>query len=85
MTNFKNSTLYIGITNDIKRRVYEHKNKLIEGFAEKYNIYKLVYLEEVSCAYDAITREKQLKGWTRKRKEELIESINPTWQDLMKE
>ena len=85
MSNESNSTVYIGITNDINRRVYEHKNKLIEGFTKRYNITKLVYLEETSDVYAAISREKQLKGWTRKRKNELIETINPNWKDLIVE
>ena len=82
MSNESNSTIYIGITNNINRRIYEHKNKLIEGFTKRYNITKLVYLEETGDVYAAISREKQLKGWTRKRKNELIESINPQWNDL---
>ncbi len=83
MTNHTNSTLYIGVTNDIQRRVYEHKNKLVKGFCEKYNIYKLVYIEETNDIMDAIAREKELKGWTRKKKEVLINSINPDWKDLL--
>ena len=82
MSNESNSTIYIGITNNINRRVFEHKNKLIEGFTKRYNITKLVYVEETSDVYSAISREKQLKGWTRKKKNELIESINPEWKDL---
>ena len=82
MSNESNSTIYIGITNDINRRVYEHKTKMIEGFTKRYNITKLVYVEETSDVYSAISREKQLKGWTRKKKNELIETINPNWKDL---
>ena len=67
MTN-KSKTLYIGVCNDLKRRVYEHKNKLVPGFTEKYNITKLVYFEETSDVEAAIKREKQLKGWIRKKK-----------------
>ena len=81
MTN-KSKTLYIGVCNDLKRRVYEHKNKLISGFTEKYNITKLVYFEEISDVEAAIKREKQLKGWIRKKKISLIESENPNWNDL---
>jgi putative endonuclease len=82
----KNSkTLYIGVTNDLMRRVYEHKNKLIKGFTSKYNITKLVYHEEYGDIEKAIAREKQIKGWTRKKKITLIESINPEWKDFNEE
>lgn len=84
MTN-KSRTLYTGVTNDLNRRVYEHKNKLIKGFTSKYNITKLVYYEEYNDINDAIRREKQIKGWSRKKKIELIESINPEWKDLSEE
>lgn len=75
-------TLYIWITNDIIRRIYEHKNKLVEWFTCKYNIDKLVYLEETNNIESALKREKQLKRWKREWKIELINSINPTWKDL---
>jgi putative endonuclease len=75
-------TLYTGMTNNLKRRIYEHKNKLNEGFTKKYNIDKLVYFELFNNPDDALRREKQLKGWLRKKKVELIESINPEWKDL---
>ena len=78
----KSKTLYIGMTNDLQRRVYEHKHKLIEGFTSKYNIDQLVYFEMLPGAQSAITREKQLKTWLRIRKIELIESGNPYWSDL---
>ena len=81
MTN-KSRTLYTGITNDLERRVYEHKNKLIEGFTRKYNITKLVYYEETSDVRVAIEREKQIKGWLRNKKIALIETVNPQWVDL---
>jgi len=81
MTN-KSGTLYIGITGNIKKRVYEHKNKLVEGFTKKYNIDKLVYLETFRDVYSAIAREKSIKGWLRKKKLQLIESTNPGWIDL---
>ncbi|MBI4335964.1 MAG: GIY-YIG nuclease family protein, partial [Candidatus Omnitrophica bacterium] len=74
--------LYIGVTNNLEKRVYEHKNKLIVGFTKKYNITKLVYFEETNDANEAITREKQLKGWLRRKKIDLIESTNPYWKDL---
>ena len=81
MTN-KSKTLYIGVTNDLHRRVYEHKNKLIDGFTKKYNISKLVYFEVYTSIEDAIKREKQLKNWHRQWKINLIESSNKVWKDL---
>jgi putative endonuclease len=81
MTN-KSKTLYIGVTNNLQRRVYEHKNKLIDGFTKKYNITKLVYFEETNDVNQAIRREKQLKNWKRDWKINLIESINKDWRDL---
>jgi len=83
LTNFSNTTLYIGVTNNLERRIYEHKNKLIDGFSSKYNLNKLVYFEEYELIEDAIKREKQLKKWKRKWKEELIEKKNPFWKDLL--
>lgn len=82
LTNRSNKVLYIGVTNDIARRVYEHKTKLIEGFTKKYNLDKLVYLEETDSIESAILREKQLKKWRREKKIKLIESINPQWEEL---
>lgn len=81
MTN-RSKTLYTGVTHDLKRRVYEHKNKLIQGFTSKYNINRLVYFEETPEITSAISREKQIKGWLRMKKIQLIESINPEWKDL---
>lgn len=81
MTNYS-KTLYTGVTNDLNRRIYEHKQKLIPGFTQKYNITKLVYFEETSNVNAAIAREKQIKGWLREKKITLIESINPEWNDL---
>ncbi len=75
-------TLYIGMTNDIERRVYEHRHKLVDGFTKKYNLTQLVHYEETSDVVAAIQREKELKGWRRGKKVELIESINPQWKDL---
>jgi putative endonuclease len=75
-------TLYIGVTNDIAKRVNEHKSKLNPGFTARYNIMKLVYMESFSDIRDAIAREKQLKGWRRNKKMSLIESVNPGWRDL---
>jgi putative endonuclease len=81
MTNYSR-TLYIGVTNNLERRVYEHRNKLVAGFTARYNITVLVYFEETSDVLAAIAREKQLKGWRRERKLALIESLNPQWHDL---
>ena len=74
--------LYIGVTNDLERRVYEHKKKLVPGFTAKYNIDRLVYFEATEDVQAAIAREKQIKGWLRSRKVSLIESVNRTWDDL---
>ncbi len=81
MTN-KSRTLYTGVTNDLERRVYEHKQKLLPGFTAKYNINRLVYFESSQDVQAAISREKQLKGWLRRKKIALIESVNPEWKDL---
>lgn len=81
MTNHS-GTLYTGMTNNLERRVYEHKHKLIPGFTSKYNITKLVYYEEGNDVNAALAREKQIKGWLRAKKIELIESKNPEWKDL---
>ncbi len=82
MTNKPNGTLYIGITNDLVRRSYEHKNNLIDGFTKKYNLKMLVYFEVFDRVEDAIFREKRLKKWNRQWKTELIEKSNPRWLDL---
>ena len=82
LTNWNNKVLYTGITNNLERRVYEHKNKLVKGFTAKYNIDKLVYFDSTTNVTSAISKEKQIKGWTRKKKNELIQGINPTWRDL---
>ncbi|MBP7278315.1 MAG: GIY-YIG nuclease family protein [Tissierellia bacterium] len=82
LTNKYNKVLYVGITNDLIRRIYEHKNNLVEGFTSKYNVHKLVYYDLTSDVMSAITREKQIKGWTRDKKIKLIESMNPEWKDL---
>ena len=81
MTN-RSGTLYIGVTNNIKQRVHQHKNKLIEGFTKKYNIDKLIYVETFGDVNSAIAREKTIKGWLRKKKIELIKTANPDWKDL---
>jgi putative endonuclease len=82
MTNKNNAVIYTGVTNDLKRRVYEHKEKLIDGFTKKYNINKLVYFESTNDVSSAIQREKQIKAGSRKKKIDLINSINPEWKDL---
>ena len=78
----KSRVLYTGVTNNLERRVYEHKNKLVEGFTSKYNITQLVHYEETNDVHVAIAREKQIKGWLRSKKITLIESVNPQWKDL---
>ena len=82
LTNKKNGTLYIGMTNDLERRIFEHKHKLVEGFTKKYNLDKLVYFEQFQYVNDAIKREKQLKNWNRQWKTDLIEKDNSNWSDL---
>jgi putative endonuclease len=79
----RNGTLYVGMTNDLIRRVYEHKSGLIEGFTKKYSIDKLVYYESTTNVNEAILREKRLKKWKREWKIELIEKSNPEWRDLL--
>ena len=82
MTNWSNQVLYIGVTNNLQRRVFEHKHHIVEGFTEKYNMEKLVWYEQTTDVRSAIEREKQLKGWTRKKKGALVDAMNPTWEDL---
>ncbi|NLI65841.1 MAG: GIY-YIG nuclease family protein [Tissierellia bacterium] len=82
MTNWNNKLLYTGVTNNLERRVYEHRNKLIKGFTYKYNVNKLVYYDCTDDVNSAIAREKQIKGWTRQKKNALVESMNPEWKDL---
>ncbi|MBC8468725.1 MAG: GIY-YIG nuclease family protein [Planctomycetes bacterium] len=78
----KNGTLYIGVTNNLLKRVYEHKNNLVESFTQKYDVHNLVYYEIFRNIQDAITREKNMKKWKRKWKMEMIEQFNPNWEDL---
>ncbi len=78
----RSGTLYTGVTNDLPRRVYEHKNHLLPGFTSRYNLDRLVYFEETSSIENAIAREKQIKGWVRARKLRLVRSANPRWRDL---
>ena len=82
MTNKVHTVLYTGVTNNILRRNYEHKNKIVEGFTKKYNVNKLVFYKECATALEAIAEEKRIKGWTRQKKINLINSINSTWRDL---
>lgn len=82
MTNKSDTVIYVGVTSDLANRVYKHKNKLVKGFTSKYNIYKLVYYEIYSDIIDAISREKQIKGGSRKKKIELIKDRNPEFKDL---
>ena len=82
LTNKTDSVMYTGVTNDLRRRLYEHKSELVDGFTKRYNLHKLVYFEEYSTATDAISREKQIKRWVRAKKNQLVESINPTYRDL---
>ena len=82
VTNKYNTVVYIGVTNNIARRMFEHKNGLIDGFTKRYNLHKLVYCETFSDIKTAIHREKQLKGWKRERKNALIESVNSDWSEL---
>jgi len=82
LTNKSNKVLYIGVTNNLERRMYEHRNEMIDGFTKKYNLTKLVYFEETSDVKSAIEREKQLKNWHRDWKISLINQVNPNWDDL---
>ena len=82
LSNWDDSVLYIGVTGNLPRRLYEHKKGLVDGFAKKYNVHKLVYFENTNDVYSAISREKQLKGWARAKKNALIQTTNPNWDDL---
>jgi len=83
ITNKSNKVLYIGVTNNLERRMFEHRSGIIDGFPKRYNLTKLVYYESCNSSKDAIAREKQLKGWLRRKKIDLINSMNPEWNDLM--
>ncbi|MEE3429094.1 MAG: GIY-YIG nuclease family protein [Ruminococcus sp.] len=82
LTNENGNVMYIGVTNNLSRRIYEHKNKLVKGFTQKYNVHKLVYYESMSDVKAAIIREKQIKKWSRSKKNKLVESLNPDWKEL---
>ena len=81
----RNGTLYVGVTSDILKRVWQHKNKVFKGFTDKYNVNKLVYIDTFCDINEAIKREKQIKKWNRKWKTDLIEKDNPDWFDLYEE
>ncbi len=83
LTNWNNKVLYTGVTNNLERRLYEHKNGLVDGFTKKYNVHKLVYLDMTADINAAIAREKQIKGWRRSKKNALIEEMNPHWDNLL--
>lgn len=85
LTNRNNRVLYIGVTNNLHRRIAEHKNGTTEGFTKKYKLNKLVWLQEFSSPIDAIASEKMIKGWLRSKKEDLINATNPRWDDLAKD
>lgn len=82
LSNKKNGTLYIGMTNDLETRLFEHKNKIIEGFTKRYGLDKLIYFEQFQFVNDAIKREKQLKNWNRQWKIDIVEKDNKEWEDL---
>ncbi len=85
LTNWNNKVIYTGVTNNLERRLYEHKNKETNGFSEKYNVNKLVYFEETGDIESAIMREKEIKAWRREKKNRLVCSANPEWCDLSKD
>jgi putative endonuclease len=85
LTNWNHRVTYVGFTNDLKRRIYEHQNKLVKGFTEKYNVNKLVYFEETSDVAAAIAREKEIKKWRREKKNNLVLKMNLKWKDLSTE
>ena len=82
LTNWNNKVMYLGVTNNMERRLYEHKDKLVKGFTEKYNVNKLIYFEETQDVTAAIAREKEIKKWRREKKNQLVNRMNPNWKDL---
>jgi putative endonuclease len=82
LTNWNNKIMYVGMTNNLQRRIYEHKEKSVKGFTEKYNVNKLVYFEQTSDVEAALNREKEIKKWRRGKKNSLVENVNPEWKDL---
>ena len=84
LANENNTVLYVGVTSNLVKRIFEHKNNFVEGFTKEYNLKKLIYFEVTESIVSAIVREKQIKGWLRAKKVTLIEEINPNWDDLYK-
>ena len=82
LTTNNNKVMYVGVTNNLQRRLYEHQQEIADSFTKRYHIHKLVYFEETNEIESAIAREKQIKGWTRAKKNALVESKNPEWKDL---
>ncbi len=82
LTNWNNKVMYVGMTNDLQRRIFEHKKKSVKGFTEKYNVNKLVYYEHTSDVEVALNREKEIKKWRREKKDSLVENTNSLWRDL---
>ena len=82
LSNWCDSVVYVGMTANLPRRLYEHRNGLVDSFTKQYNVHKLVYYEQTNDVYSAISREKQLKGWRRSKKNALISKMNPNWVDL---
>lgn len=85
MTNANNTVLYVGVTSNLNQRVRQHKAKELEGFTARYNITKVIYVEQYADIRNAIEREKQIKSWSRRKKEELIATLNPSWRDLFED
>ena len=85
LTNWNHRVMYVGVTNDLIRRLEEHRNKLVKGFTEKYNVNRLVYFEETDDVFSALAREKEIKKWRREKKNNLVTSMNPEWKDLCEE
>ncbi len=82
LTNWSHRVMYVGVTSNLQNRIQQHKSRLIDGFTKKYNVHKLVYFESTGDAHSAISRETQLKGWSRIKKNRLVVTLNPDWKDL---
>ena len=82
LTNWNNKVMYIGVTGDLRRRLYEHQNELADGLTKQYHVHKLVYYEQTTDVHAALEREKQLKKWNRAKKNRLVETVNPEWNDI---
>ena len=82
LSTWNHKVIYVGITNDLRRRLYEHQHELVDGFTKRYHVHKLVYYESTEDPISAITREKEIKGWSRAKKNALIESKNPNWEEI---